>query len=71
MVNTKAGARSRALIARVFKEEGIPLLWYSDDYSDDLPHWYGSFHNMRGMSLISAGYRIREAQRMKACSLFP
>ena len=39
MVNTKAGARSRALIARVFKEEGIPLLWYSDDYSDDLPHW--------------------------------
>ncbi|KAL1658849.1 carbohydrate esterase family 4 protein [Schizophyllum commune] len=39
MVNTKAGARSRGLIARVFKEEGIPLLWYSDDYSDDLPHW--------------------------------
>ncbi|TFK33269.1 carbohydrate esterase family 4 protein [Crucibulum laeve] len=39
MVSTKSGARSRALIAQVFKDEGIPLLWYSDDYSDDLPHW--------------------------------
>ncbi|THU91045.1 carbohydrate esterase family 4 protein [Dendrothele bispora CBS 962.96] len=37
---TKAGTRSRALIAEVFREEGIPLLWYSDDYSDDLPHWH-------------------------------
>ncbi|KZV63513.1 carbohydrate esterase family 4 protein [Peniophora sp. CONT] len=39
MVATKAGARSRALIAQVFREEGIPLKYYSDDYSDDLPHW--------------------------------
>lgn len=39
MVGTPASIRSRALIAQVFKEEGIPLLWYSDDYSDDLPHW--------------------------------
>lgn len=39
MVGTPASIRSRALIAQVFKEEGVPLLWYSDDYSDDLPHW--------------------------------
>ncbi|KAF9058701.1 putative polysaccharide deacetylase family protein [Rhodocollybia butyracea] len=39
MVATEANVRSRALIAQVFKDEGAPLLWYSDDYSDDLPHW--------------------------------
>ena len=39
MVATKAGARSRALVAQVFREEGLPLKYYSDDYSDDLPHW--------------------------------
>lgn len=39
MIGTPASIRSRALIAQVFKEEGVPLLWYSDDYSDDLPHW--------------------------------
>jgi len=39
MVQSKAGARSRALVAKVYKEMGIPLKYYSDDYSDDLPHW--------------------------------
>jgi len=39
MIATQASVRSRALVAQVFKEEGTPLLWYSDDYSDDLPHW--------------------------------
>ncbi|KAK7453521.1 hypothetical protein VKT23_011801 [Stygiomarasmius scandens] len=38
-VGSKANVDSRALIAQVFREEGIPLLWYSDDYSDDLPYW--------------------------------
>ncbi|EIM88713.1 carbohydrate esterase family 4 protein [Stereum hirsutum FP-91666 SS1] len=36
---TKNDARSRSLIARVFKEENIPLLYYSDYYGDDLPYW--------------------------------
>lgn len=36
---TKNDARSRGLIARVFKEENIPLLYYSDYYGDDLPYW--------------------------------
>jgi hypothetical protein len=39
MVASKAGARSRALVVKTFKELGLPLKYYSDDYSDDLPHW--------------------------------
>lgn len=39
MVESKAGARSRAIVAKVFKEEGLPLKYWSDDYSDDLPYW--------------------------------
>jgi hypothetical protein len=39
MVQSKAGVRSRALVAKTFAEEGLPLKYYSDDYSDDLPHW--------------------------------
>jgi hypothetical protein len=39
MVQSRAGARSRALVAKTFAEEGLPLKYYSDDYSDDLPHW--------------------------------
>ncbi|PCH36112.1 carbohydrate esterase family 4 protein [Wolfiporia cocos MD-104 SS10] len=39
MVATKASPRSRAIVADVFRREGLPLLYYSDDYSDDLPHW--------------------------------
>lgn len=38
MVDSKAAERSRSLVAKVFKERGIPLKYYSDDYSDDLPH---------------------------------
>ncbi|WRT67575.1 uncharacterized protein IL334_004547 [Kwoniella shivajii] len=34
-----ASPRSRSLVARVFREEGIPLEYWCDDYSDDLPHW--------------------------------
>lgn len=39
MVQSKAGVRSRALVVKTFKELGLPLKYYSDDYSDDLPHW--------------------------------
>ena len=31
--------RSRALVHEVYKEQGIPLLWESDSYCDDLPYW--------------------------------
>jgi hypothetical protein len=39
MVASKAGARSRELVVKTFKDLGLPLKYYSDDYSDDLPHW--------------------------------
>lgn len=44
MVQSKAGVRSRALVSRTFAEEGLPLKYYSDDYSDDLPHWIARPH---------------------------
>jgi hypothetical protein len=31
--------RTRALVARIYKELGLELLYFSDDYSDDLPMW--------------------------------
>lgn len=39
MVQSRAGARSRALVAQVYAEEGLELKYYSDDYSDDLPFY--------------------------------
>lgn len=38
MVDSKAAERSRSLVAKVYKESKLPLKYYSDDYSDDLPH---------------------------------
>lgn len=31
--------RSKALVFEAYKELGIPLLWESDSYCDDLPYW--------------------------------
>jgi peptidoglycan/xylan/chitin deacetylase (PgdA/CDA1 family) len=31
--------RSRILVWEVFKEMGLPLLWNSDTYADDVPYW--------------------------------
>lgn len=31
--------RSHALVWEVFKDMGIPLLWNSDTYADDVPYW--------------------------------
>lgn len=31
--------RSRALVQEVYREQGVPLVWESDSYSDDLPYW--------------------------------
>jgi hypothetical protein len=38
MVDSKAAERSRSLVAKVYKDSNLPLKYYSDDYSDDLPH---------------------------------
>jgi peptidoglycan/xylan/chitin deacetylase (PgdA/CDA1 family) len=31
--------RSKALVHEVYTEQGIPLLWESDAYNDDIPYW--------------------------------
>lgn len=31
--------RSHALVFDVYKERGIPLVWNSDSYADDVPYW--------------------------------
>ena len=31
--------RSHALVFDVYKERGIPLVWESDSYADDVPYW--------------------------------
>lgn len=35
----RLSSRSHALVWEVYKEMGIPLLWESDSYADDLPYW--------------------------------
>jgi peptidoglycan/xylan/chitin deacetylase (PgdA/CDA1 family) len=35
----RLSSRSHALVWDVYKEMGIPLLWDSDSYADDLPYW--------------------------------
>lgn len=52
MVQSKAGVRSRALVSKTFAEEGVPLKYYSDDYSDDLPHWIQRPHALEEGLLI-------------------
>ena len=31
--------RSQTLLYQIYKERGLPLLWLSDSYADDLPYW--------------------------------
>lgn len=54
MIHSKASERSRSLLAQTFEEEGIPLLWYSDSYSDDLPYWipYPGGNKDKGLLII-------------------
>jgi peptidoglycan/xylan/chitin deacetylase (PgdA/CDA1 family) len=54
MVGSKGGEISRSLVARVFQEEGLPLKWYSDDYSDDIPHWipYPGGEKNKGLLIV-------------------
>jgi peptidoglycan/xylan/chitin deacetylase (PgdA/CDA1 family) len=35
----RLSSRSQALVWEVYKEMGVPLLWDSDSYADDLPYW--------------------------------
>lgn len=40
-------SRSQALVWGVYREMGIPLLWDSDNYADDLPYWVDVPSEMR------------------------
>lgn len=48
--------RSRALIAKIYEEKGLELLYVSDDYSDDLPHWRPSPANGKGLLHVPYSY---------------
>jgi peptidoglycan/xylan/chitin deacetylase (PgdA/CDA1 family) len=53
--------RSRALVWDVYKEMGIPLLWESDSYADDVPYWVdvpaeADSPNPEGMLMIPYSY---------------
>ena len=55
--------RSRALVHEAFEEMGLPLLYESDAYDDDLPHWVDvpaekNSSNPKGMLLIPYTYVI-------------
>lgn len=53
--------RSHALVWDVFKEMGLPLLWESDTYSDDVPYWVDvpaekDLPNPEGMLMVPYSY---------------
>ncbi|EIN04449.1 chitin deacetylase [Punctularia strigosozonata HHB-11173 SS5] len=54
----RPSTRSRALIAQVHKEQGIPLHWQSDSYADDLPYWipYPGGERHEGLLMIPYTY---------------
>ncbi len=35
----RLSSRSRGLVCEAYREMGIPLLWQSDTYEDDVPYW--------------------------------
>lgn len=57
----RLSARSQALVHETFKEMGVPLLWDSDSYADDLPYWVDvpaekNDPNPQGMLMIPYSY---------------
>ncbi|KAK4987289.1 hypothetical protein LTR50_004715 [Elasticomyces elasticus] len=53
--------RSHALVWDVYKEMGIPLLWMSDSYADDVPYWKDvpsetGKENPEGMLMVPYSY---------------
>jgi peptidoglycan/xylan/chitin deacetylase (PgdA/CDA1 family) len=57
----RLSARSQALVWEVYKEMGVPLLWDSDSYADDLPYWVDvpaekNDENPKGMLMIPYSY---------------
>jgi peptidoglycan/xylan/chitin deacetylase (PgdA/CDA1 family) len=63
----RLSSRSRALVWDAFHEEGLPLLWESDTYADDLPYWVdvpgelvlhkeGKIEKPQGMLMVPYSY---------------
>ena len=57
----RLSSKSQALVWDVYKEMGIPLLWDSDSYADDLPYWVDVPSEMKeekpdGMLMIPYSY---------------
>ncbi|ORY26706.1 hypothetical protein BCR39DRAFT_540531 [Naematelia encephala] len=48
--------RTRNLIAKIYNELGLELLYFSDDYSDDLPHWRPSPVPGKGLLHVPYSY---------------
>nr|WVH01941.1 carbohydrate esterase family 4 protein [Naematelia aurantialba] len=48
--------RTRSLLAKIYKELGLELLYVSDDYSDDLPHWRPSPVGGKGLLHVPYSY---------------
>lgn len=48
--------RTRSLIAKIYEEKGLELLYVSDDYSDDLPHWRPSPAGSKGLLHVPYSY---------------
>ncbi len=69
MVNSQASVRSRALTAQAFREQGLPLKYYSDDYSDDLPHceWSRARRESQLMCCQTQGCRCPVANPTRGC----
>ncbi|TVY20926.1 Chitin deacetylase 1 [Lachnellula arida] len=60
-------AYSKALIHEVYEEKGIPLLYESDTYSDDLPFWVDvpaekELKNPKGMLMIPYSYDCNDVK---------
>lgn len=57
--------RSHALVWEVYKEMGLPLLWMSDSYADDVPYWKDvpaekNDPNPEGMLMIPYSYDVND-----------
>jgi len=48
--------RTRSLIAKIYEEKKLELLYVSDDYSDDLPHWRPSPAGKKGLLHVPYSY---------------
>lgn len=62
--------RSKALVWEVYQELGVPLLWESDSYCDDLPYWVdvpAEAHVEKPQAMLMIPYRCVLEGQMGCC----